>query len=136
MMWIPLRSAKMNRRILGFHRRVWCPKWTPASRSCWRLGCIGDRTSLGLVVRDRHRLPSTGESGTRSRLESRGWFASRTSVVESCEQRIATDLRLKTRRALALRELEPFARLRTAGLFALDRASITRQQTEIAKLAA
>ena len=33
-MWIPLRSAKMNGRILGFQRRVWWPKWTPASSSC------------------------------------------------------------------------------------------------------
>src|SRR5687767_903304 len=34
---MPLRSAKMKRRIFGFQRRVWCPKWTPASsraRSC------------------------------------------------------------------------------------------------------
>jgi hypothetical protein len=23
--------VKMKRRILGFQRRVWCPKWTPAS---------------------------------------------------------------------------------------------------------
>src|SRR5512135_3852569 len=33
MMWIPLRSAKMYGRILGFQRRVWWPKWTPASSS-------------------------------------------------------------------------------------------------------
>src|ERR1700744_4934910 len=24
----------MKRFIFGFHRRVWWPKWTPASRSC------------------------------------------------------------------------------------------------------
>ncbi len=41
-----------------------------------------------------------------------------------------------SRRALALRELESLASLRPAGLFALDRASIARQQAEIAKLAA
>src|SRR5207248_11703955 len=34
MMWIPLRAVKMYRFILGFQRLVWCPKWTPASRSC------------------------------------------------------------------------------------------------------
>src|SRR5437016_9330597 len=28
---MPPRSAKMKRRILGFQRRVWWPKWTPAS---------------------------------------------------------------------------------------------------------
>src|SRR4051794_23746932 len=32
---MPLRSVKMNRFILGFHRRVWCPKWTPLSSSCF-----------------------------------------------------------------------------------------------------
>ena len=31
---MPLRSVKMNRFIFGFQRRVWCPKWTPLSRSC------------------------------------------------------------------------------------------------------
>src|SRR6266545_728954 len=30
---MPPRSAKMNRFIFGFQRRVWWPKWTPASRS-------------------------------------------------------------------------------------------------------
>ena len=30
---MPLRSVKMKRRIFGFQRRVWWPKWTPASRS-------------------------------------------------------------------------------------------------------
>ncbi|GAA4733546.1 hypothetical protein GCM10023216_27380 [Isoptericola chiayiensis] len=33
---MPLRSVKMNRFIFGFQRRVWCPKWTPLSRS-WRM---------------------------------------------------------------------------------------------------
>src|SRR6266568_7606079 len=35
MMWIPLRSMKMKRFIFGFHRRAWCPKWTPDSKSCF-----------------------------------------------------------------------------------------------------
>src|SRR5688572_13238551 len=33
MMWMPLRASKMKGFILGFHRRVWCPKWTPASNN-------------------------------------------------------------------------------------------------------
>ncbi|GAB3801403.1 hypothetical protein GCM10027605_18780 [Micromonospora zhanjiangensis] len=33
---MPLRSVKMKRFIFGFHRRVWCPKWTPLS-SNWRM---------------------------------------------------------------------------------------------------
>src|SRR5438045_705550 len=35
MMWIPLRSMKMKRFIFGFHRRAWCPKWTPDLKSCF-----------------------------------------------------------------------------------------------------
>jgi hypothetical protein len=27
----------MNRFIFGFQRRVWCPKWTPLSSSCFML---------------------------------------------------------------------------------------------------
>src|ERR671914_2075161 len=30
---VPPRSPWMKRRILGFQRRVWWPKWTPASSS-------------------------------------------------------------------------------------------------------
>src|SRR5690242_1651221 len=33
---MPLRSVMMKRFIFGFQRRVWCPKWTPLSRS-WRM---------------------------------------------------------------------------------------------------
>src|SRR5215211_5308975 len=29
---MPLRSPKMYSFIFGFHRFVWCPKWTPASK--------------------------------------------------------------------------------------------------------
>src|ERR1700733_5878379 len=32
---MPLRSVKMYRFIFGFQRRVWWPKWTPLSRSCF-----------------------------------------------------------------------------------------------------
>ena len=50
-MWIPLRSAKMNGRILGFQRRVWWPKWTPASRSA-RIETDGmNGTSCGYFLR-------------------------------------------------------------------------------------
>src|SRR5690606_21474306 len=34
MMWIRLRSPKMKGAIFGFQKRVWCPKWTPASSIC------------------------------------------------------------------------------------------------------
>src|SRR4030095_6845971 len=32
---MPLRAPKMYGFILGFQRLVWCPKWTPASSSCF-----------------------------------------------------------------------------------------------------
>ena len=32
---MPLRAPKMYGFIFGFQRLVWCPKWTPASRSCF-----------------------------------------------------------------------------------------------------
>src|SRR5450631_694395 len=34
MIWILFRSPKMNGAIFGFQKRVWCPKWTPASSIC------------------------------------------------------------------------------------------------------
>src|SRR5579862_2299588 len=48
---MPSRSPKMKRRILGFQRRVWWPKCTPASRSSLIPGCA---TVLLLVC---HAVP-------------------------------------------------------------------------------
>src|SRR5260221_11422663 len=73
MMWIPLRSAKMNGFILGFQRRVWWSKWTPASSSCrievdgtgatsW-FGC----SAADLVAGARPVAPPRGEFGERHR---------------------------------------------------------------------
>ena len=85
MMWIPLRSAKMNGRILGFQRRVWWPKWTPASRS-WRIETVGTGMDLLSVVppralpRDRatSRLPGTDpKRGLAPRVISPAVFSAR-----------------------------------------------------------
>src|SRR5437588_7144693 len=43
---MPLRAVKMYGRILGFQRLVWCPKWTPASSSCFRVTWATFVTSL------------------------------------------------------------------------------------------
>src|SRR3712207_7812850 len=57
---MPLRSVKMKRFILGFHRRVWCPKWTPLSRS-WRVVT----TAKASVLPCRHtRMSAYGCSAT------------------------------------------------------------------------
>src|SRR5450755_214470 len=64
MMWIPLRSAKMYGFIFGFQRRVWWPKWTPASSS-WRIEIVGTgkdllfgSTSADLPCREPDRDPA------------------------------------------------------------------------------
>src|SRR5438309_6668857 len=46
---MPPRSVKMKRRILGFQRRVWWPKWTPASRSS-RIETTGTDRPLSVWV--------------------------------------------------------------------------------------
>src|SRR5690625_1200328 len=60
---MPLRSVKMKRFILGFHRRVWCPKWTPLSRS-WRMVTTAmARPFAAAVLRDS--VPRDGRGTTR-----------------------------------------------------------------------
>src|SRR3954467_9504456 len=44
---MPSRSPKMKRRIFGFQRRVWWPKWTPASSSSRMPTCV----AMGLLGR-------------------------------------------------------------------------------------
>src|SRR5215212_8761611 len=53
---MPPRSPKMKRRIFGFQRRVWWPKWTPASRSSRMLTAICG-SSLLVGERCRRREP-------------------------------------------------------------------------------
>ena len=63
MMWILLRWPKMNGAILGFQKRVWWPKWTPASSisrmddghgNLRRLGLKSSPKSLPPVKMQRH----------------------------------------------------------------------------------
>ena len=75
MMWIPLRSAKMYGFIFGFQRRVWWPKWTPASSS-WRMETVGTGVDLlfgsrpprDLVAGDRTRRSGTAPVGMAARV--------------------------------------------------------------------
>ena len=76
MMWMPLRSAKMYGFILGFQRRVWWPKWTPASSS-WRIETdgMGRGPPVRLDLRElpdprtaRHLLPTGTPAGSGSRV--------------------------------------------------------------------
>ena len=71
-MWMPFRSAKMKRRIFGFQRRVWWPKWTPALRSSSIVGsammipCVWLVSSESVVAGSDRAIWRS----TRSRLDS------------------------------------------------------------------
>ncbi|MGO1774825.1 MAG: M23 family metallopeptidase [Agrococcus casei] len=62
---MPERSVKMKRFIFGFQRRVWCPKWTPASSS-WRVVTTAMMVlfSLGLIGRAFCSPPGVRESAS------------------------------------------------------------------------
>ena len=47
---MPPRSVKMKRFIFGFQRRVWWPKWTPASRSSFMETTATGETPFGLFA--------------------------------------------------------------------------------------
>src|SRR5882757_7737180 len=69
----------MKRRILGFQRRVWWPKWTPASSSSrmptcvamWLLGSMGAvPVCTARTRRDRRAGPATAsQTGSKGRLQ-------------------------------------------------------------------
>src|SRR5207302_2786407 len=63
---MPLRSPKMKRFIFGFQRRVWWPKWTPASNSSF----IVTSTKPGLL-RQLSRMQGVGGTSTLAELEAR-----------------------------------------------------------------
>ena len=56
-MWIPFRSVKMKPLILGFHRRVWCPKWTPASSNSFSSTCCMSEPDLRLPLGELEAFP-------------------------------------------------------------------------------
>src|SRR5579875_1812217 len=58
---MPLRSPKMNLFIFGFQRRVWWPKWTPASRSCF-IVTTAIWSPIGWLTTGR-RAPTGGDRG-------------------------------------------------------------------------
>src|SRR5262245_19118954 len=75
---MPPRSAKMKRRILGFQRRVWWPKWTPASSSSFMETTAMSSTFLGLGT---YRRRTRAEPGTRPRHRRPGGVAGSGTVA-------------------------------------------------------
>src|SRR3954454_1760959 len=65
---MPPRSVKMKRFIFGFQRRVWWPKWTPASSSSFMetTGMVAP-FSVSIAV---HRRASRGSRRVRARPPS------------------------------------------------------------------
>src|SRR3972149_1230595 len=60
---MPLRSPKMYLAILGFHRLVWWPKWTPASSSSFIVIWDIPPPRLGFCFRAPGRPPSPSTGG-------------------------------------------------------------------------
>ena len=74
MMWILLRSPKMKGDIFGFQKRVWWPKWTPASSICRMDTLAMSKLLVGLVL----RAPACGNrslgNGTPPHVSERVWI--------------------------------------------------------------
>src|SRR5579871_5406795 len=75
-MWILLRSPKIKGAIFGFQKRVWCPKWTPASSIC-RMDTPDMRTPNCWVEPCAHppRPLPLRKAPSRSSLDTRLEFA-------------------------------------------------------------
>src|SRR5690349_16326851 len=103
---------KMNLRICGFHRRVWCPKWTPASsRSFIVMSATED------LLRGFASAPGVG---SRLRAVSHGATPARTGWRERWNR-------------LTLAELEALARARLSVLLALLHARVAREEAVAAE---
>src|SRR5918995_3206482 len=104
---MPPRSVKMKRRIFGFQRRVWWPKWTPASKSSRMLTTdmnplsVGGRFAGGPVwnrrrPRRRHRHPDDpAGSEWQKRLHSSGKRTepAYSEGMEAALERLAAEIR-------------------------------------------
>ena len=65
---MPPRSVKMKRFIFGFQRRVWWPKWTPASSSSFMETTGIESPFLGFGLRMLRR--ASVEAGVERRPPS------------------------------------------------------------------
>src|SRR5688572_19582371 len=112
---MPFRSMKMNFFILGFQRRVWCPKWTPASSNSF-IPMSATRCTSGLLP------PPLRSAGLpEGRPPAARGVCSGGPHGRAAEQR------------LPLGELEALPRPRLSVLLALLHARVAREESFLAE---
>src|SRR6266852_5150116 len=141
MIWMPLRSPKMYSFILGFQRRVWWPKCTPASSSSFIVISTAKFPPL--------RIAACGSGSVFLAGLTTGHY-NLTAEQPSCRQLAGHDLvpasrngalprgRSKRPRGpltqrLALGELESLSRALLPVLLALLHTRVARQKTVLAQ---
>src|SRR5262245_37962084 len=117
---MPFRSMKMNFFICGFHRRVWCPKCTPASSrsfmvisatACLLRGSAAAPPSAFAPPPEPRKRPGTPARSPMQRMGS-----GRVRWIPLLLER------------LPLAELEALARARLPVLLALLHARVAREE--------
>src|SRR5688572_389929 len=104
---MPPRSEKMKRRIFGFQRRVWWPKWTPASRSSRMV--TTDTGSAPFLVFDNRAPAGRAEPRSGRRHPRLDWSPGRwLRPWKSSDLPSSRERRLEIRRQRRL-EVEPVA---------------------------
>src|SRR5260370_11628013 len=126
-MWMPLRSPKMYSFIFGFHRRVWWPKWTPASRSSFIV------ISTANVPPQELAACSYGAPAAAAERPLAGFLAGREFGKPALP---VTHRQPPMACCLALAELEALSRSLLPVLLALFHARIARQKSVLAQAVA
>src|SRR5713226_2188387 len=127
-MWMPLRSPKMYSFIFGFQRRVWWPKWTPASSSSFIV--------ISTAKFPPNRIAVCGGGSRRQRTAYCRLLAGRDlsgpTRVNPLELGLAPD-RAGGPQKLSLRELEALTGTLLSVLLAFLHSRIARQEPVFAQ---
>src|SRR5947207_12405418 len=121
-MWMPLRSPKMYSFIFGFQRRVWWPKWTPASSNSFIV--------ISTAKFPPNRIAVCGGDSRRHRTASCRLLAGRDLGRSACaHQPELARAGLRPPEKLTLGELEALARALLSVLLAFLHPRIARQKS-------
>src|SRR3990172_6896146 len=119
---MPPRSPKMKRFIFGFQRRVWWPKWTPASRSSFIVISTANGPPHGFDACDPPERKEHRYAGSVPAV-----YFDRCPVARTPNN---------SERRLTLRELEALAGALLPVLLALAHPRVARQKTVFAQAVA